>query len=187
MARYFLKSGGEAISSPGHLPSGSPAWYAVHTRSRHEAKVARQLHAMALEVFLPRLTVLSRRRDRRKFLEVPLFPGYLFIYTDLQPWIYQEIIRLFGVVRILGTKDSFSPVPGETVESIRTVVASGRPYWPRSFLRNGSKVRIIDGPLAGVTGTVVARRAKKRKLVVSVELFRRAVAVELGEEAFEPV
>jgi|UniRef100_A0A7C3WQ28 transcription antitermination factor NusG len=165
----------------------SPAWYAVHTRSRHEDKVARQLRSQVQEVFLPRVTVLSRRQDRKKFLEVPLFPGYLFIYTDLQPEIYQEIIRLFGVVRILGTSGSFSPVPADTVASIRTMVASGRPYQPWPCLANGRQVRIIDGPLAGVIGTVVSRRAKKRKLVVSVELFRRAVAVELADDAFEPV
>jgi transcription antitermination factor NusG len=105
----------------------------------------------------------------------------------LKPTACREIIKLFGVVRILGANGSFSPVPAETVEAIRTTVASGRHYQPWPFLKNGRRVRIIDGPLTGVTGTVVAPRHKKRKLVVSVELFRRAVAVELADDALEPL
>jgi len=161
------------------------AWYVVHTRSRHENKVAGRLRRQALEVFLPRLTVPSRRRDRRVFLDAPLFPGYLFIYTDLEPHTYQWIIQLFGVVRILGTNGIFSPVPEDTVNSIRTMIASGRQYQPWPFLENGRRVRIIEGPLAGAAGIVVARRHKKRKLVISVELFRRSVAVELADDALE--
>jgi transcription antitermination factor NusG len=167
--------------------TGPAAWYVIQSRCRHEDKVELRLRQQSLEVFLPRHTIPSRRRDRKVFLEAPLFPGYLFIHTDLKPIACQEIIKLFGVVRILGTTGGFSPVPAETVEAIRTTVASGRPYQPWPFLKNGRRVRIIDGPLTGVTGTVVAPRHKKRKLVVSVELFRRAVAVELADDALEPL
>jgi transcription antitermination factor NusG len=168
------------------LLAGSAAWYVIQTRCRHEEKVRMRLRRHDLEVFLPRHTTLSRRRDRRVFLDAPLFPGYIFIYTDLR-CTHPQIINLFGVVRILGTNGCYSPVPEETVESIRTTVASGRPYQPWPFLQNGKRVRIIDGPLTGVTGRVVAPRRKKRKLVVSVELFRRAVAVELADDVVEPL
>jgi transcription antitermination factor NusG len=163
------------------------AWYVIQTRCRHEAKVGLRLRQQNLEIFLPSHTIPSRRRDRRVLLEAPLFPGYLFIHTDLKPAVHQEIIRLFGVVRILGANGTFSPVPAETVEAIRIAVASGRSCQPWPFLKNGRRVRITDGPLAGVTGTVVAPRRKKRKLVVLVELFRRAVAVELADDTLEPL
>lgn len=168
------------------LLTGPAAWYVIQTRCRHEDKVALRLRRHDLEVFLPRHTVPSRRRDRRVLLEAPLFPGYLFIHTDWQINDYREIIQLFGVVRILGTNGSYAPVPEETVASIRTAAASGRPCQPWPFLEQGRRVRIVDGPLTGVTGTVVAPRQKKRKLVVSVELFRRAMAVELRDDAVEP-
>jgi transcription antitermination factor NusG len=186
MSTYFDKETADHQHPRGSLP-GAPAWYVIYTRCRHEDKVELRLRQQALEVFLPRSPVPSRRRDRKVFLEAPLFPGYVFIYSDLKPPTYREIIKLFGVVRVLGFNGGFSPVPQETVEAIRVAVASGRPCQPWPFVENGRRVRIIDGPLSGVTGTVVASRRTKRKLVVSVELFRRSVAVELADDALEPL
>ena len=66
------------------------SWYAIHCRSRHEAKVEAGLLHRGLETFLPRLVIRSRRRDRKAFLEVPLFPGYLFAYMPLEPLTFRE-------------------------------------------------------------------------------------------------
>lgn len=162
------------------------AWYVIQTRSRHEARVEEGLRQRHLEVFLPRVTVPSRRRDRKVMVNLPLFPGYLFIFADLYSEAYYDIVKQAGVVRILGGERRFSPVPEATVHSIQTTLASSRPYYPWQFLRQGSWVRIIDGPLTGVAGIVQECREKKRKLVVSVELFRRAMAVELHDDAVEP-
>lgn len=164
----------------------SAAWYVIHTHSRHEVQVEMRLQQMGLEIFLPRIITPSRRRDRKVLLQLPLFPGYLFIHADLETAIYRDILKVQGVVRVLGVKGRLQPLPEATVESIRCLVASGRPYssWP--FLKKGRSVRIIDGPLTGVVGIVINRLEKKRKLVVSVELFRRAVAVELEDESVEP-
>lgn len=163
-----------------------PAWYVIHTRSRHEDKVEFSLLHKGLEIFLPRITVRSRRQDRRVYLEVPLFPGYLFVHSALEPWAYYEIIRLAGVVRLLGTISRPSPVSLEKMESIKTILASDRPYSPWNYLGQGKQVRILEGPLAGVIGIILKRREKKRRLVVAVELFQRSVAVELEDEAVEP-
>jgi transcription antitermination factor NusG len=163
-----------------------PAWYVIHTRSRHEAKVEERLRQLGLEIFLPRVTALSRHRDRRVYLQVPLFSGYLFIHSDLAPPVYQEIIKLPGVVRILGVRGRHQPVPRETVASLRVMVSSDRPYYPWPYLERGRRVRIMEGPLIGTEGIILERRAKKRRLVVAVELFQRAVAVELEDEAVEP-
>ncbi len=170
---------------PGGAPPG-PAWYVIHTRSRHEAKVEAGLRQRHLEVFLPRVAVPSRRRDRKVILDLPLFPGYLFLFADLQTQAYEEVIRTAGVVRILGHNRQFVPVPAATVQAIQTTLASDRPYYPWRFLRRGTWVRIIDGPLTGVTGIVQECREKKRKLVISVDLFCRALAVELDDDAVEP-
>ena len=167
-----------------HLPG--LAWYVVHTRSRHEATVETALRLKGLETFLPRIKTPSRRRDRKVILDLPLFPGYLFIQSDLEPASYLNIIRLRGVVRVLGNKRSFTPVSLETLESIRSMIDSGRPYYRHPFLKRGTNVRIIEGPLAGISGIILEEKEKKRKLVVSVELFRRSVAVELENDAVEP-
>lgn len=168
------------------LPSPAPAWYVIHTRSRHEYQVETRLQKKGLEIFLPRVTVPSRRRDRRRLLEVPLFPGYLFVHSSLEPGIYQEIIKIPGVVRILGNNGRKIPVPSETVESIRNIVVSNRPYYSWPFLKEGRRVRIVDGPLAGTEGVLLKRLEKKRRLVVSVELFCRSMAVELADEMVDP-
>ncbi len=93
---------------------GELGWYVVNTHSRHEAKVEWTLQGHGLEVFLPRIMVRSRRRDRVQYIEIPLFSGYLFVHTDLNPQAYDTIIRHHGVVRILGFKGQCIPVPDQT-------------------------------------------------------------------------
>jgi transcription antitermination factor NusG len=132
------------------------------------------------------MTVPSRRRDRKGLIEVPLFSGYLFVNADLTIDSYHRIIRVPGVVRLLSLGGRCLPVPLETVQSIQTMVASGQAYYPWPYLEKGMRVRIMEGPLEGATGVILARRDKKRRLVISVELFRRAVAVELNDDALEP-
>ena len=165
----------------------NPAWYVIHARHQHEAKVELALQRQGLAVFLPRITVRSRRQDRKLLLEVPLFPGYLFVQGALDDQIYREIIKQKSVVRLLGGKSGFpTPVPAEVVASINAIVENQRPYYPWPYLERGKKVCIMEGPLAGTVGVIVRTLDKKRRLVVAVELFQRSVAVELEEEAVEP-
>jgi transcription termination/antitermination protein NusG len=168
------------------VPLAGSAWYVIHSRSRHEGKVESALLQKGLEIFLPRIEVRSRRQDRRLFLHVPLFPGYLFVRTVLEPRAYHEIIRLPGVVRLLGINGHPSSVPPGTVESIQAIVVSEMPYYPWAYFEKGKLVRIMEGPLAGTIGVILRTRDKKRRLLVAVELFRRSVAVELEDEAVEP-
>ena len=174
------------VSNPMLHGAEGLAWYVVHTHSRHEAKVQSGLEARGLEVFLPRVTVRSRRRDRFQLLEVPLFSGYLFVYSDLSPWAYDSIIRHHGVVRILGSKGRCTPVAAETVASIQSIMESGRIFdpWPR--LVPGRPVRVVAGPLSGAIGTIWRCKPGKRRLVVGVELLGRSIAVDLEEECVEP-
>src|SRR5665648_497989 len=91
-----------------------PPWYVIHTCSRHEPKVEMGLSRKGLDVFLPKVTVRSRRRDRVQMLEVPLFPGYLFVHTELGDFPYYHILRQDGVVRILGIKGHYTPAVSYT-------------------------------------------------------------------------
>jgi len=167
------------------LEDCTPLWYAIYTQCRHEARVESGLQQKGMEVFLPRVTTLSRRRDRRLLLNVPLFPGYLFVRTDLDTSVCLEILKIPGVVRLLGFKGSPAPVPEEIINSVKAIVDCDRPFYPWPYLQSGSLVRVLDGPLAGAVGVILGRKEKKRRLVVSMELFQRAVAVELDCEAVE--
>ncbi len=161
------------------------AWYAIYTRSRHEAKVETGLTGIGYDNFLPKITVPSRRQDRRQMISVPLFPGYLFVHTELKPTDYHRIIKVIGVVSILGIKGLFIPIPFETIDSLKRLVASGRPYYSWEYLKKGDWVRILEGPLAGAIGIFLRRQDNKPRLVVSVEVMGRAVAVDLKGEAVE--
>ncbi len=171
-----------------NLPTGvpDPQWYAVNTRARHETKVETGLRRKGLEIFLPRISVLSRRRDRRRWLDTPLFPGYLFVHSDLEDCDYQHIIKEPGAIRILGIRGKFTPVPDETIASIQTLLQSRRPFDPWSKLGPGVKVRVVEGPLAGATGIILRQQKGRRRLVIVLELLQRAIAVNLEEEAVEP-
>jgi transcription antitermination factor NusG len=161
------------------------AWYVIQTRSRHEAKVELALRQKGMEIFLPRITVPSRRMDRSLLLELPLFPGYLFVHSELDTPAYHQIIKVKGVVRLLGNNGAAYPVPVEKVRSIKTIVEGSHIYYPWKYLENGMQVRVLEGPLAGAIGVILKKKEKKRRLVVAVELFQRSVAVELEDEAVE--
>lgn len=178
---HLERNGAEVAGTP---ENHGPCWYAVYTHSRHEAKVEKVLKQKRLEVFLPRVSSPSQRRDRKLFLQLPLFPGYLFVRSFLAVSEYHEILKAPGVVRLLGN-GSPHPVPEETIDSVRAVVDSGQPFYPWPYLQTGSLVRVLDGPLAGTIGTVLGRKEKKRRLIVAVELFQRAVAVELDDATLE--
>jgi transcriptional antiterminator NusG len=162
-----------------------PLWYVIHTRSRHEVKVETDLTRKGLETFLPRVKVRSRRRDRLQMLEAPLFSGYLFVHTDLNDWAYYSIIRNQGVVRILGIKGQFIPVPEDTITSLRTLVNSGQPCFSWAKLIPGKRVRVAEGPLMGARGVILRNKQGKRRLLVAVELLGRSVCVELAGETVE--
>ena len=159
-------------------------WYAVHTRSRHEYLVRDHLFSKSWRVFLPERTVWSRRRDRRKQIRVPLFPGYLFVSSGNGAEYLREVRCTRGVVRLLGVDGCPLPVPRCEMESLQVLVASGEQLQLAAYLVPGARVRVVEGPLAGAEGTVV-RFGRKRHLVVSVELMQRSVAVELAEWQLE--
>jgi transcriptional antiterminator NusG len=161
-------------------------WYVIHTCCHHEVRVEERLRQRGLEVFLPRFMQPSRRRDRKIILRIPLFPGYLFVQDALETTTYHDIIKLPSVVRILSGSGRLQPVPQETIESIRLALAGERPYYPYRCLKRGERVRVVEGPLAGVVGRIMEAKEKQRKVVIEVELFHRAMAVELKDEAVEP-
>jgi len=149
-------------------------WYALHVRSQYERKVREALARQGTEAYLPVYTERSRWSDRTKTIERPLFPGYLFARAD---WGNRAaILGLAGVVRIVGA------VSEAELDQVRQVVDSGLPVAPCSYLTAGQKVKVIDGALAGVEG-VVSRMKGRLRVIVSIELLRRSVAVELDTEA----
>jgi transcription antitermination factor NusG len=157
------------------------AWYAVHTRSRHERKVASELAGRSFVVFLPEYKTLSRRRDRRKQILTPLFPGYLFVQTRMTTENRIAILQASSVVQIVGISNRPLVVPDHQIESIRIILDSTQAAEPQTVLTSGQLVQVLEGPLKGVIGVV--EKAQRKRIIVSVEILGRAVAADLETSA----
>lgn len=157
-----------------------PQWYAIWTKSHSEQLVADQLLARGLDIFLPKITVWSRSGGVRHAIRIPMFSGYLFVNANVDKNVYLDVIKARGVVRMLGDRwDSLSPISQPEIEALQQVVSSGLAVTPHSYLDEGQRVRITAGPLKGVDGILVENKSEKGILVLSVELLRRSVAVQI--------
>ena len=159
-------------------------WYVLHTKSRHENVVNEGLLRKSMEVYLPKITVRSKRRDRKATIRVPLFPGYVFVKTDLHPNTHLEIVKVAGAVRFIGNKQGPLPVADETVDSLKIMVTSDHSLTTGHNLKKGDKVMVIHGPLAGLIGTFV-RYGGKGRLLVNVEALGQYAGVEVSEDDIE--
>lgn len=154
-------------------------WYAVHARSRHEEVVRSGLSQKMIETFLPRAEVMSRRKDRRKKILVPLLPGYVFAHTDMNPFKYWDIIKTYGVVKIIGIEGKPVPVKDAEIASLRILDGTDRTVSNQAYMKEGDMVMIMEGALKGLTGYYVKHKGKSDKVVVSIELLQRSLAVEI--------
>jgi transcription elongation factor/antiterminator RfaH len=159
-------------------------WYVLHTKSRFENVVNEGLIKKSIEVFLPKVQVRSKRRDRKALIRVPLFPGYLFVKTDLSPNEHIEIVKTAGAVRLIGSKDGPIPVPLDTVESLKIMVQANHPVLTGTRFKKGDRVMVVSGPFTGVTGTFVRYKGKGR-VVVMIEALGQYAGVDVDEEDIE--
>ena len=158
-----------------------PRWYAAYTCANHEKGVARQLRQRSVECFLPLYESVRRWKDRRVRLEVPFFPGYVFVRFALCDRL--QVLQIPGVVRLVGFEGHPIPLPAEDIDSIRTCLSRNRSLCPYRYVR-GQQVRVLSGPLEGLTGIVV-RQKNCTRFVISLELLMRAVAVEIDISDFD--
>jgi transcription antitermination factor NusG len=157
-----------------------PKWHVLWTRSHCEELVYEQLAAKGFSPFLPKMNVWARRNGLRHAGRVPMFPGYLFLHHMMDKAAYVEVSKTRGLVRLLGDGwEHLACVPDEEIEAIRAVLRSSLPVRAHAYLQEGERVRITQGLLAGVEGLLVRSKPQKGLLVVSIELLRRAIAVEI--------
>ena len=160
--------------------AGARKWYALWTKSHCEQMVFDQLAAKGFQAFLPKIEAWSRRGGVRHHIPVPMFPGYLFLHHAMELNSYIEVLKTRELVRVLGDgRDRLAVVPDPEIEAIQKVVQAQLPALPYPYLREGQRVRIMKGPLAGVEGILVHTKPNKGLLVLSIELFQRSVAVEV--------
>jgi transcription antitermination factor NusG len=153
-------------------------WYAVHTKARHEKRVAAQFEDKRVCTFLPLLHQIRRWSDRRSKVEVPMFSCYAFVRMAQTVEQRLKVLHTPGVLGFVGSERQGTPIPDEQIESLRTAISENIPCFPYPFIRAGRRVRIRGGSLDGVEGILV-RQGVDQSLVVSVELLRRSVAIRV--------
>ena len=155
-------------------------WFALWTHSHCEQLVRDQLVAKGFEAFLPTIRTWSRRAGTQRLIPLPIFPSYLFVHRAMDKRSYIEILKSKGLVRILGERwDQLSAVADTEIEALRLIQNTELVVTSHPYLREGQRVRINQGPLAGVEGVLVRSKPNRGLLVISVDLLRQSVAVEV--------
>ena len=163
------------------------AWYAIWTRSHCERLVAQQLQAKGFQPFLPEMAIRSRKPDAAPVVQRPMFPGYLFLKHSMEKHSYIEILKARGVVRILeGGWNRLTPIADHEMSAIERVIESGTPVLAHPYFTQGDRVRVVEGPLAGVEGVFVRDKKNRGRLVVSVNLLQTSLAIEVDGDFVEP-
>ena len=164
--------------------SYEPNWYAAYTCANHEKRVLRQLERKSVESFLPLYESVRRWKDRRMRLQLPLFPGYIFVRFALRDRL--KVLEIPSVVRLVGFDGRPTPLPAEEIETIRTCIDRRQLLVPNRHVQRGQRVRLLNGPLEGLTGVIV-RQKNRTRFVISLELLMRSVAVEIDSADFDPL
>ena len=164
------------------MEAGNTAWFALSVVPRKEKAAAQSLRAKGYEDFLPLYKVRKRWSDRVKEVDNPLFPGYVFARFD--PLLRLPILKIPSVMSVVCVGREPEPIPAIEIDSLRRVCEAGLDTIPYPFLRAGAKLRINEGPLAGVEGILL--EARETQLILSVTLLQRSVAVTVDSEWIAP-
>src|SRR5215469_510865 len=153
-------------------------WHAAYTHARHEKKVAQQLEERRIEHFLPVYHSLRQWKDRRKELDLVLFPGYIFVRVATCERL--RVLQLSGIVRFVQFNGQPVVLPATDIEALRSGLSRGLEAEHHPYLTVGRRVRVIHGPLAGARG-ILLRVKTNWRIVISIDAIMRSVAVEVDE------
>ncbi|MGA2427004.1 MAG: UpxY family transcription antiterminator [Candidatus Acidiferrum sp.] len=158
----------------------------MYTKSRQERVAAGVLENLGIRVFLPLITEVHRWSDRKKEVTVPLFASYLFVQIPSSRESQVRVLKVPGVINFVGNQLGPLAVPEKEIEDVRSVLSERIDCSPCPFLNIGERVRIIGGALDGIEGTLVGR-GPDTKLVISIELIQRSMAISVYGFNVKPV
>jgi transcription antitermination factor NusG len=161
-----------------------PHWYAACTRANHEKCVAEQLSVRSVEHFLPLYESVRRWKDRRVHLQLPLFPGYIFVRIALCNRL--PVLEIPSVARLVGFNGTPVVLPEAEIEALKAGLERSVRAAPHPYLRVGRRVRITTGPLEGLEGIVI-RKKNALRFVISLDLIQRSIRLDIDALSAEPV
>jgi len=159
-------------------------WYAGYTASRHEKRVAEHFAQRGVEHFLPLYQTIHRWNNGRHRVQLPLFPSYIFVRIALRDRL--RVIEVPGFVRLVGFNSLPYPLPEADINKMKEALSKGVLAEPYPYLTGGTRVEIRNGPLQGMTG-ILLRRQNNCRVVISVDLIMRSMAVEVEASDVVPV
>jgi transcription antitermination factor NusG len=161
-----------------------PHWYVAHTSANHEKRVTQQLEERSVENFLPLYDSVRRWKDRRMKLQLPLFPGYVFVRLPLRERL--KVLQVPGVARLISFNGQPAALPDREIEALRTGLAAQLRTEPHPYLTVGRRVRVKRGAFEGVEGILI-RKKNACRVVLSLDLIMRSVSVEVDASDLERI
>jgi transcription termination/antitermination protein NusG len=157
-------------------------WYALYVKSRHEYVTQSELMLKGIETFLPSVKRLRHWKDRKKLVDFPLFPGYLFVSMNASPEAYINVLKTRGVVYLISTEVGYpTPVAPEEIHSLRLIIESGQELDIYPHLNEGTLVKVKRGPLQGAEG-IIKNKLGQYIFVVNINLLGRSIGVKIHAE-----
>ncbi len=173
-----------ACTLPAEMATTRPQWYAIYTCANHEKKVAAELERRSVASFLPLYSSVRRWKDRRVRLDLPLFPGYVFVHLELRTRL--RVLQVPGVARLVAFGGLPAALPDEQVEALRAGLHGQLRVQPHPYLAVGRRVKVVRGPFQGGEGILVRKKGIFR-VILSLELLKRSVAIEVDTADVEPL
>jgi len=158
-------------------------WIAIRSKPRSEKIVSNELNRKGIESFLPLIKKHQQWSDRKKWVEFPLFPGYLFARIELKDSIF--ILSTQGVNTIVKFGDKIITIDDKVLNSIKLALEGGYDLHPMKYFIIGDRVKVIDGPMKGAKGVVETKQKNKNRLVIKIDALHQAVAVHINSEYLE--
>ena len=162
--------------------SAAANWYALYTCPRHEKFVAEQIKRRSVNCFLPVYRSVRRWKDRKKVLELALFPGYVFVQMELDKKL--RVLEVPGAVRLVTFNGQPATIAASEIEVLKNRLSGGHGVEPHPYMRVGHRVRVRSGAMEGLEG-IILRRKDRCRVVFSIDLLKRSVAVEVDEADLE--
>jgi transcription antitermination factor NusG len=180
VAGYMTGSANSFLLPPAYL---EPRWYAAYTSANHEKRVAIQLEQRSVEHFLPLYHSVRHWKDRRVQLQLPLFPGYVFVHLAFRDRL--QVVQIPGLVHLISFAGHPAPLQVEDINALKNCLNHGERVAPHPYLQAGRRARVTSGPLQGLEG-IILRRKNRTRFILSFDLIMRSVAVEIDQTTLTP-
>ncbi len=161
------------------------SWFALYVKSRHEFLTSFELKRKGIETFLPSVTRISHWKDRKKLIEFPLFPGYIFVNISPASEDFLNVLKTKGVVTFVSLNPGVpTPVSDSDIKSLKLIIESGQEIDIYPNLKEGTRIMIKRGPLTGAEG-ILKRKENQHLFLVNIDILGRSVGVKIYASEME--